>query len=326
MQDRVSLYPGRVTLTPVAGQANTYDMVRADQPTQEGTPLSKANLLSDTVAASYGEGTEAVPNDIFNILSRFHAGLGSEYLWEKAIARTVYSYNYTGKTNYPVATMTPVSTILYADTQDDAAAGIGTILTSSNYNSGDAFAAALTAIGSGKWISFSYEANVVIQVDFSTSAAWYNSSGKIYVNGSRYTYLSGEEYTHVGYVNSSDPDAYPIDDGNEYIALGQLGNKTFIEAGTYLGTYAYGEDNPNTLTFNFVPKIVIISAAAMTDANNCTPLVGINGTVCTYRGGSMYSEVIKTTWTFSGKTVSWYSSNVDLQMNNKTTYQYIAIG
>ena len=52
MQNRVSLYPGRVKLEPVAGQANTYDLTRADQPTQEGTPLNKANLLSDNVAAA----------------------------------------------------------------------------------------------------------------------------------------------------------------------------------------------------------------------------------------------------------------------------------
>lgn len=52
MQDRVSLYPGRVKLEPVAGQANTYDLTRADQPTQEGTPLNKANLLSDATAAA----------------------------------------------------------------------------------------------------------------------------------------------------------------------------------------------------------------------------------------------------------------------------------
>lgn len=42
--DRVPRYPGRVTLTPVAGQNNTYDLVRADQPTQEGTLLNKALL------------------------------------------------------------------------------------------------------------------------------------------------------------------------------------------------------------------------------------------------------------------------------------------
>lgn len=52
MQDRVSLYPGRVKIEPVAGQAKLYDITRADQPTQEGTPLNKANLLSDATAAA----------------------------------------------------------------------------------------------------------------------------------------------------------------------------------------------------------------------------------------------------------------------------------
>lgn len=52
MQNRVSLYPGRVILTPVSGQENTYDMVRADEPTQEGTPLNKATLLSDETASA----------------------------------------------------------------------------------------------------------------------------------------------------------------------------------------------------------------------------------------------------------------------------------
>ena len=37
--DRVPTYPGRVKLTPVSGQANTYDMVRADSPTVEGSDL-----------------------------------------------------------------------------------------------------------------------------------------------------------------------------------------------------------------------------------------------------------------------------------------------
>ena len=54
MQDRVSLYPGRVKLEPVAGQANLYDLTRADQPTQEGTPLNKASLLTDGVCEILG--------------------------------------------------------------------------------------------------------------------------------------------------------------------------------------------------------------------------------------------------------------------------------
>lgn len=70
MQDRVPLYPGRVTLTSVAGQANTYDMARADQPTQEGTPLNKATLLKDATAAKFGKDTGAVPDEVLDVLSK----------------------------------------------------------------------------------------------------------------------------------------------------------------------------------------------------------------------------------------------------------------
>ena len=68
MQDRVSLYPGRVKLVPVAGQENTYDMVRADSPTQEGTPLSKESFLKDATAALYGLDETAVPDDVLVLL------------------------------------------------------------------------------------------------------------------------------------------------------------------------------------------------------------------------------------------------------------------
>lgn len=41
VEDRVPTYPGRVTLTPVSGEENTFDMVRADLPITEGTPINK---------------------------------------------------------------------------------------------------------------------------------------------------------------------------------------------------------------------------------------------------------------------------------------------
>ena len=41
VEDRKSTYPGRVVLTPVAGETNTYDMTRADVPINEGTPINK---------------------------------------------------------------------------------------------------------------------------------------------------------------------------------------------------------------------------------------------------------------------------------------------
>ncbi len=71
MQDRVPVYPGRVTLTPVAGQANTYDMVRADQPTQEGTPLNKDSLLKDRTVSFFGLDDTAVPDDVLYLLGNY---------------------------------------------------------------------------------------------------------------------------------------------------------------------------------------------------------------------------------------------------------------
>ena len=70
MQDRVSLYPGRVKLAPVSGQENTYDMVRADEPTQEGTPLNADSLLKVATAELYGLGAAAVPDNVLALIKR----------------------------------------------------------------------------------------------------------------------------------------------------------------------------------------------------------------------------------------------------------------
>ena len=69
MKDRVSQYPGRIKLTPVQDQENTYDMEWADGATEEGTPLNKANLLTDATATSIGLTNTAVPDDAIIRLS-----------------------------------------------------------------------------------------------------------------------------------------------------------------------------------------------------------------------------------------------------------------
>lgn len=69
MKDRIPLYPGRVKLTAVEGQPGVYDMVRADEATEQGTPLSKATLLDDDTAALYGLTGDAVPDDVLKKLS-----------------------------------------------------------------------------------------------------------------------------------------------------------------------------------------------------------------------------------------------------------------
>lgn len=81
MQDRVSQYPGRVKLTPVPGQENVYDMEWADGATVAGTPLNKANLLTDETAALFGLGADAVPDDMFRALT--HRRLVRSFIFSK---------------------------------------------------------------------------------------------------------------------------------------------------------------------------------------------------------------------------------------------------
>ena len=55
VKDRIPTYPGRVKLTPVSGETNTYTLERADMPIEEGTKInkvlfdSKADTLSQDV-------------------------------------------------------------------------------------------------------------------------------------------------------------------------------------------------------------------------------------------------------------------------------------
>ena len=65
MKDRKPKYPGRVMLTPVEGQSGVYDMERADEPEDIGTPLNKNTFLTDETAEAMGldPETNPTPND-----------------------------------------------------------------------------------------------------------------------------------------------------------------------------------------------------------------------------------------------------------------------
>lgn len=79
MQDRASTHPGRVVLTPVAGQTNTYDMTRADEPTVAGTPLNKATFLTDATAAAIaglGVSSPSLPTEALTALAGILSNMG----------------------------------------------------------------------------------------------------------------------------------------------------------------------------------------------------------------------------------------------------------
>ena len=72
VKDRIPTYPGRVKLVPVAGQENTYDMVRADSPIEVGTPINRA--LFDSIATVIEATVHAVDNKLFELAQRVTVG------------------------------------------------------------------------------------------------------------------------------------------------------------------------------------------------------------------------------------------------------------
>lgn len=344
MKDRVPLYPGRVKLTPVSGKENTYDMVRSDEPTQEGTPLNKASLLKDTTAALFGLGTDAVPDDALALLSRFQKGLGNEYVWGKAIREPIYKVGEEKQENTVITFSDGSKYVSYSDTyiynENTGSYSLNNPVRIHASSSNSDFA---TAISTGKY--FKFDETPENEIYYRTQGGYEASSGNITLRSVKKYYREVEitpAGTIIGYVNSQDPNAYPPaeSDGYTYTALGQLGNKVQIATGSYTGTGTYGSSNPNSLTFDFVPRLVVITGQkySFNDYYNPAYAAGIKGTIIPQFLTSRYTNRCPpykdnatsnayTKKSSDGKTIIWYNSSADYQINElNVTYTYIAFG
>ena len=329
MQDRVPLYPGRVTLTPVSGQANTYDLVRADQATQQGSPLIKATFLKDATAALYGLGTGAVPDDVLHLLSRFQSGLGNEYMWAKYTQSISYGGNLTTSQvnilHYGSSSKAQYST--NAKIENDSVVMVDPIeITYDQIKSSPdilkgKYYTPLTDSGSSV-----ISKNTLYFIP-DTSRVWVYNGEYIDTNDIRIPIISNNL---TGYVNSPSSDAYPpaVSDGDTYTLLGQLGDKVRIATGSYIGTGTYYSDNPNTLTLAFVPKFFMVGGLNTT-SNGYVESAG-RGRVLAICGGGLSTGYGNgnTYYKIDGTTISWYNDNsAEQQFNgNGGKYGYIAIG
>lgn len=107
--------------------------------------------------------------------------------------------------------------------------------------------------------------------------------------------------------------------------LGKLGDKARVQVVSYVGTGTYGKDNPNSLTFGFVPKFFAIMKDTR-DRNHHT--FAIRGAkYIDYSNDSGNNTFSYLTW--EGKKISWYAYNNDetYQFNlSGSTYYVLAIG
>lgn len=332
MQDREPTYPGRVTMTPVFGQANTYDMERADQPLQQGTPLNKATLLKDATAALYGLGTGAVPDDVLSKLGRFEFGIGNEYLWAKGYEKGVFLDEPSSiyMLYHPADYYTGYD-FSYSDSVKEENGKI--VLNDRhghNYSTSD-----FTPNGTG----YSLCGKFVVREQISKNDIFFipsDATFSVNVNSGVYDVtvtarkVLGIAPEFVGYVNSPNANAYPpaVPDGFAYTPLGQLGDKVKIETGSYVGTGTYGSANPNTLTFGFVPKVWGWIGYKNTNSNVFLPDIAlVQWGEKTIQIGIATGSANDCSLTYQNSSVSWVANSIYVQANQKDyTYYYIAIG
>lgn len=150
------------------------------------------------------------------------------------------------------------------------------------------------------------------------------------------SYNEGDDiYNCKNYVTKRQPvtgyAAIPAGTTIEY--LGKLGDKARVQVVSYVGTGRSGADNPNSLTFDFVPKLLLIKSDAKSAYYICLTLFGtmLTGTYETYSffdasGNMSYPD--SSYARKNGKNIQWYSlRNAYVQANGSgLKYTAIAIG
>ena len=121
--------------------------------------------------------------------------------------------------------------------------------------------------------------------------------------------------------------------------LGCLGDKARVQVVSYVGTGTYGADNPNSLTFDFVPKVVMFLrgykkgstqfgyiTASHGDDNKVVTPESLSTTYTRYNGfGGPFGSYAKKSE--DGKTIFWYNEQPTTQGNDTGyTYYYLALG
>lgn len=332
MKDRIPANPGRVLITPENGAEAFYaTMTRADDPTEEGTKLNKANLLKDATAALFGLGSNAVPDEVLAFLGKY-----AQHWWLRTNQTPVsyYAEVRTKTTGNIVVCYSDARTISYSseisiDQETGAVSLVNPQTITSNKKS------TLTNAIKGKYATnfvdnsttIYYVDSTLVYADDEIGYGAMLSSGGGYAITST---LSERPAGDIDYVQSTDRNAYPDrgeSGGYEYQYLGipfeNAVNGAKIETGSYIGTGTYGSSNPCSFTFDFVPSLLIISSSdgsAYLMAFNYGNEAGLMMTSSSWYAFSNRNADIKFTW---DKTVSWYSTKSALIQLNKSGNDYV---
>lgn len=320
-------------------------LFNADGWTQLPTFLNKGALLKDLTAALYGLGSDAVPDEVLAFLGKYNQH------WWRSTAKEIIgaTYNISDvETDVMIGMENYIVTVQYSDAIDvsSGVVSLASPITSISVNAGDAVSLSQLDSIKGKFFRTSHNNSDAIYQRAQTDS-YVSQNGKFI-----YGYASGKLVSYVpatssvgdtNYLHSAHRNAYPdsgITSGIEYEYLGipfeNAVTAPKIELGSYNGTGTYGENNQNSLTFKFPPKLLIIIPSSA-DEGICEKILGLfvyNAPhVAMYfdggsSGGSGKSNgnVYISGW--DTNTIKWYNpGHASNQLNLSThIYYYIAIG
>lgn len=338
MHDRQPKYPGRIKLRDIeTGEEKIYDMTMADEPTVEGDAPVTKNLLKQQTAALFGLGSDAVPDDMFNLLAR----CGDLYVWKRtANGETDYpvspnedAYEEENNEQQPTYTLGPVKSGSFFFTSgswndpiyigstpsvsDEGAVSLESIeYGNPQYNyTGNSGATKLQSEVAGKFFSLAvsyfdeFETGKVYFVPSDAQITW-DGVGTSHTVLSKYQEVIGHPYVPATLIIES------------FGKLGAFGDKARIVTGSYVGTGKYGSSNQNTLNFDGQPCIVYIcSGNYVSDYSNGLAVYG-----CGYMQRGLVQYDYPNTVTWDETSMKWYNSTAARQFNTSgTTYFYAAL-
>lgn len=298
--------------------------------------FTKEESLQKNVAQLYGlNGIDAIPNKAFEYLGKFNL-----YWWK----RRSITENKSEETTvfFATGTSTSANTNAYYSDTITVKNGVVALNNPTTFNLSYNATTAKNTLR-GKYFSYREETTVYYIPSDATIVSYNRGSSYAWPYGlnidcSVVTVTMGE----WEYVQSSDEEAYPsggLSGGYEYQSVGIPFHNAVegirLATGSYVGTGTYGANNPNTLTFDFSPYLILIYGILQSASNGVdSGYTLINKVTGTFNSLSVDANEIHFTYgnaIFNGGMVSWYGtssmSTGAAQANNSNgIYYYIAIG
>ena len=317
----------------------TLDVTNRKAYLQNQNAYTRYEALTPATAELFGLGAGAVPNDVFAFLGKYNLhwwkmrGYGAHYEAFVQVDEEIFKFSVSQSAG---------NDFYYSDAITISQTDGKIALVSPQMIHVEWGQVPYDKI-IGKYVGVSAHQNLDTVYKFDTDVTFdsVGSGGQLVTTftGGTQTIISiyTEETGEWKFVFSNNSEAYPhsgVVDGFEYQYLGVPFDNAVtapkIATGSYTGTGTYGASNPNSLTFEFAPKIVLLyageAASLFGETHRLLPYTLLWG--CTTRFGYDNNSANINNCTYSGNTMSWYCTGGAAQQQNTSggTFRYVAIG